>query len=95
MRDFKEKVWISKPNGIHNNHGVQIYSEVPSKIEKFKVLVRESGLIEKWRGFWQGNANDWVYVEFWLPHCVVMQDDLDSFISMACRELELEIGNDC
>jgi len=65
----KPLIWISSPDGIHNNYGLQIYTEDVSLIERFRKLCYDLffGSENKWtyQAFWQGNQEDWVYVEFW------------------------------
>ncbi len=66
--NISNRLWISLPNSIHSNHGLQIFHDDPDVIREFREFSRDTfGGVNttKYGTFFQGLAEDWAYVEFW------------------------------
>lgn len=64
---MNDAIWICEPDRCHNSYGVQIYSKDPEKIRRFREAAGPAffGYDNPFGSFWQGQADDWVYIECW------------------------------
>lgn len=92
---MKTEIWISLPDGIHNNYGLQVYSRDRKLIAKAYQLFCNNFLGPEnqklFRTFQQGLAEDWIYFEFW-NDTIYMQDCLFDIALSIANKLNLELN---
>lgn len=97
---MRDKLWISLPNYIHNNYGLQIINKGKIKYLRFIDLCYEAFMGKnacKFGTFFQGNDehDGWAYFEFWgSVGNLAMQDEIFKNAEHIAKKLEmdLEIG---
>jgi len=91
-------MWISLPDGIHNNYGYQIMHDDPDVMKRFNTACWTLPK-DQFRQFWQGGSpgsgsTDWSYFEFWIAQTTENQDMIIETAMRIANELgvRLELG---
>jgi len=98
--ELKTRFWISEPNNIHTNYGLQIYSPNNEELVKKafyeikKVFIWNKINQLKFKPFEQGRIDwKWYYIEFWCTE-IFIYEIMEIVEKEICPilELNLEIG---
>lgn len=73
---MKERIWISCPDLVHNNYGIQIYCNDKNVVRSFIEQCWQDFPKEMYQPFLQGSQTDWAYFEFFTEISNELQLDL-------------------
>lgn len=94
---MRKRLWISEPNNIHNNYGLQLYypdeneEKASAVLNTFELLCMRYFNEKSFGMFFQGGhgSNTWRYFEFWCsPSLIGNIIDVADKIS---KELNMEL----
>lgn len=97
---MRDKLWISLPNHIHNNYGLQIINKGKTKYRRFIELCYKNFMgfyAREFGTFFQGNDehDGWAYFEFWgSVDNLKLQDEIMKKAEYIAKilDMELEVG---
>jgi hypothetical protein len=103
--DRANRLHIVLPTMLHNNFGLQMWGD-PALVARFDAICHrefdgrwtpdpaDRERKKSWGAFWQGQSEDWLYVEFWMEKSVENQDRLLAMAEKIGAEMgvPVEIG---